>query len=155
MKTPSQLNKSKFVEFRNKFKIIRNIAEKNYYAAEFYKYHNDLKMTWKTIRTAMHLEDRKEKVESLIINGNKIDNPEQIANTFNKFFTSIASDLASKIQDSTCSFEDYLPPSRLNSMGLTLTSPEEVIKIGQTLKKLTPRERMTSIPILLPKIYLW
>jgi exonuclease III len=135
MKTPNQQNKQQFVKYRNKFKTVRINAEKNYYTAEFYKHQNDLKMTWKIIRAAMHIENKKVKVESLIINGNKIEDPEQIANSFNNYFTNIASDLANKTLKPSCSFEEYMPASCLNSMGLTLTSPEEIIKIGQNLKK--------------------
>lgn len=134
LKCPNQQNKLKFIQYRNKFKTVRINAEKNYYAEEFYKHHNDMKMTWKVIRAAMHIEDKKVKMDSLTVNGDKINDPQQIANMFNKYFTSIAIDLASKIQNSVCSFEDYMPPSRCNSMGLTLTSQEEIMKIGKMLK---------------------
>ena len=92
-------------------------------------------MTWKLIRSAMHLDNKHPKIDHLEINGTKIDNADLIAESFNNYFINIANDLANKLQDPPCPFEDYLPPSNLNSMGLTLTTPEELLNIGRNLKK--------------------
>jgi len=135
LKNPNAENKQKFTAYRNKFKSIRINAERNFYAAEFCKYHNDLKMTWKLIRSAMHLDNMHPKIDHLVINGTKTDNADLIADSFNNYFLNIANDLAIKLQDSPCSFEDYLPPSNLNSMGLTLTTPEEIMITGKNFKK--------------------
>ena len=121
---PSADSKQKFTTYRNKFKSIRINAERNYYATEFCKHHNDLKMTWKLIRSAMHLDIKHPKIHHLLINGAKIDNADKIAYSFNNYFINIANDLTNGLQDPPCHFDDYLPPSNLNSMGLTLTTPK-------------------------------
>jgi len=136
LKDPTIENKTKFNIYRNKFKTIRINAERHYYAQEFCKYHNDLKMTWKLIRSAMYLDNQQQSIiECLIINGIKVTNADQIADNFNNYFINIASELANKLRNSRGSFKEYLPPSNLNSMGLLPTSSEELLNIGLNLKK--------------------
>jgi hypothetical protein len=138
IKNPNQQNKKAFIEYRNKFKTIRLNAERNYYTTEFFKHHNDLKATWKLLRAAMQIEDKKVNQITLKINGLLVEDPEIIANSFNNYFVTIASELSRSLPESTGSFEEFLPPSRLNSMGFPLTSPEEILKISTSLKKHTP-----------------
>ena len=135
LKTPSIENKTKFNLYRNKFKTIRINAERLYYATEFCKHQNDLKTTWKLIKSAMHLDSQQEKIDCLVINGLNITDAEQIADNFNKYFVNIAKDLAVKLQTSPSSFESFMPPSLCNSMGLSLTHPGEILSIGLSLKK--------------------
>jgi len=57
-----------------------------------------------------------------------------MANKFNSYFTDIAQILANNIPDTTSSFEDYLSPPSTNSFGLAETTPEEIIKLGRTIR---------------------
>src|SRR5688572_2166110 len=135
IKNPTLNNKKAFTQYRNKFKTVRLNAERNYYTTEFFKHHNDLKATWKLLRAAMHIEDKKVNQITLKINGLLVEDPEIIANSFNNYFVTIASELSISLPESTGSFEEFLPPSRLNSMGFPLTSPEEILEISTSIKK--------------------
>ena len=117
LKTPSIENKTKFNLYRNKFKTIRINAERLYYATEFCKHQNDLKTTWKLIKSAMHLDSQQEKIDCLVINGLNITDAEQIADNFNKYFVNIAKDLAVKLQASPSSFESFMPPHSVTLWG--------------------------------------
>ena len=139
IKNPNQQTKKAFTEYRNKFKTIRLIAERNYYTTEFYKHHNDIKATWKLLRAAMQIEDKKVNQITLKINGLLVEDPETIANNFNNYFVTIAAELSRSLPESPDTFEGFLPPSRLNSMGFPLTSTDEILKISTSLKKLTPK----------------
>ena len=130
IKNPNAYNKNKFIVYRNKFKTIRVKAEKNYYASEFCKYKEDLRKTWKLIRSIMQLENKETTIESLKINGENVKDPEKIANSFNNYFTNIAHSLAKKIPDSPLPYYSYLQAPRQNSMGLLMVSPEEIMDIG-------------------------
>src|SRR3984885_8825071 len=43
IKNPTASNKTKFIQYRNLFKSLKNKTIKNYYAMEFSKYYNDTK----------------------------------------------------------------------------------------------------------------
>jgi predicted metalloenzyme YecM len=55
-------------------------------------------MTWKLIRSAMHLDIKHPKIDHLVINGAKIDNADKIAYSFNNYFINIANDFANRLQ---------------------------------------------------------
>lgn len=65
------------------------------------------------------------KIKSLKINGVKNNDPEIMANTFNNYFSSVASSLSEKIANSQFPFTKYLNPPLPCSFGLTPTSSEE------------------------------
>ena len=68
----------------------------------------------------------------------KITDPDEIANNFGEFYSSLGSNLAKKIPGGHSSIEDYLRkiPRNVNSMMLTPTTQQEVISIiDQLLSK--------------------
>jgi len=134
LKNPNILNKNKFTEYRNKFKTIRIKAEKSYYAAEFCKYKDDLRKTWKLIRSIMQLENREAQIESLNINGKNVNDAKEMANGFNSYFTNIAHSLAEKIPDPPLPYSSYLQAPLQNSMGLLSVSPEEIMDISRNIR---------------------
>ena len=50
------------------------------------------------------------------------------------YFTGIAQSLERKIPHTTTSFEKYIPLTSLESFGLSITSPEEIIRLGSTMR---------------------
>src|ERR1700733_7535395 len=135
LKKPTTLNKSKFVEYRNRFKSIRIRAEKNYYAAEFCKHKNDLRKTWRLIRSIMNLGKKESNIETLVINGIQTKDATQIANSFNNYFTNIARSLVNDMPDAPCDFSTYMPSPQMNSMGLLPTSAEEIINVSLGIRQ--------------------
>lgn len=134
IKNPNETNRKKFITFRNKFKSIRKRAEINYYAEEFCKCSNNLKKTWNVIRSAIGLTNNESVINSLNSDGVKIEDPEEIANKFNSYFTEIAQNLAKNIPDPLSPLESYLSPPITNSFGLEDTTSEEIIKLNQTIR---------------------
>ena len=134
LKNPNIVNKNKFTEYRNKFKTIRIKAEKSYYAAEFCKYKDDLRRTWKLIRSIMQLENREAQIESLNINGKNVKDAQEMANGFNSYFTNIAQSLAEKISDPPLPYSSYLQAPLQNSMVLLSVSPEEIMDISRNIR---------------------
>ena len=66
-----------------------NAAKKNYYESKF-RYVSNIKQTWTTINELLNkCNNKKEFPSYFIINGDKIDNKEDIANNFNSFFQKI------------------------------------------------------------------
>ena len=135
LKNPSSFNKHKFTAYRNKFKSLRIKAEKNYYAAEFCKHKNDLRQTWRLLRSIMSLSKKDSIIESLKIDDVQTTDPVKMANGFNEYFTNIAASLADNMPDPPFHFSTYLPSPHNNSMGLLPTSAEEVVEIGLGIRK--------------------
>lgn len=135
LKNPNSENKTKFTAYRNKFKAIRLHAEKNYYATEFLNCHSDLKSTWRLIRSALQLDVNNEKINALMIDDVRIEDPGILANKFNEYFINLPKELASNVPPTITSFHEYLPPTNLLSMGIITTSPDELLRIGLNFKK--------------------
>jgi len=135
LKTPNEFNKNRFTAYRNKFKTITIKAEKNHYEIEFCKYKEDLKATWKLIRSIMQLGNGDTRIEALTINGATVKDANVMANALNHYFTNIAHSLAEKIPPTpSVSFDSYLHTPSLSSMGLLSTSSMEILDIGRDIK---------------------
>ena len=67
----------------------------------------------------------------ITVDGIKIDNPDEIANSFGKFYSTIGSRLVSEIAVGQYKTEDYLKkiPKNINSMMLVPTTQQEVKQI--------------------------
>ena len=86
-------------EFHTKFKIYRNLlstlmekSKQAYYEKYFERNWNNIKNTWKGIKSLINLKTATSRVPTVISldNGDTIKNPYDIANTFNNYFASIA-----------------------------------------------------------------
>ena len=99
----------KFTIYRNKLKSILLKAEKEYYAKNICAGKGDIKQTWKVLNHLLN-KSGKPSVPTMEFkhNNDTISNGEEIAGNFNTFFSNIGKTLASKIQPSNQSFEDYL-----------------------------------------------
>jgi len=51
------INKEQFTTYRNKLKTLKKKAEKDYYALEFMKHKDDLKLTWLTIKQILRTKN--------------------------------------------------------------------------------------------------
>ena len=129
LKNPNSINKSNFTAYRNKFKSLRLKAERNYYETEFNKHSLNLKKTWTIIRSILRPGLNQPEIDSLMIDGMKVDNPQIMADKFNDYFTNIGRTLADRIPKADHSFRSYLKPSPLNSFVADLTTPHEVITL--------------------------
>ena len=134
IKNPTAPNKLKFVTYRNKFKSLRIKAEKNYYASEFLRGKNDLKYTWKVIRSILNSNNKTSKIDELCVNGTKVTDANIMAEKLNSYFSSIAQTLSDNIPQSHRTFESYLTPSLPDSFALSPTTPMEIISLNHSLK---------------------
>jgi hypothetical protein len=58
---------------------------------------NNLRKTWQILNDALNIPKNKQIISRLMVNNILIDKPTDIANKFNSFFTSIASEISSTI----------------------------------------------------------
>ena len=104
-------------EFRTKYKICRNLfsnfmkkSKQAYYDKYFVRNWNNIKNTWKGIKSLISLKTVASCVPTVLSlnNGGTITNPYDIANTFNNYFAFVAETTKKNINYSHKHFSDYL-----------------------------------------------
>ena len=139
----------KYTDYRRILKRTRKNVKTKYYSGKFLEVKGDCKKTWELINRIRGKRKRQIK-PSFNINNEKITNRRIIANEFNKYFVSLASNLNEAYNDigelslnRLPSFYDYLPRSSSSSIYLHDCTPDEVSKIISELKN----GKSSDIPI--------
>ena len=134
-------------------KAIRE-AKQSYYYKQFNKYKNDMKNTWKTIKTIIcNTNKNTDMPNSFIIDGNKIDDKQTIADRFNSFFTNIGKDLATKITPPKNKlFQDFLKKPVKSVCNFHHTTEEDILKIINNLKPKTSKGHDSMSSVLLKHV---
>ena len=129
-------------DFHTKYKIYRNLlstlmkkSKQAYYDKYFERNWNNIKNTWKRIKSLISLKTIAPHVPTVLSlnNGDTITNPYDIANTFNNYFASIAEATEKSINYSHKHFSDYLSNKSSDTIFLELTDKEEIANIISTL----------------------
>ena len=137
--------------FRNRVtREIKN-SKKNYYNSYFETCKNDMKKTWKGIRELINSNSKNNKISQLTDNDKIINDPLDIANKFNDFFTNVGPSLENKIPKSYKSPSFFLKDRNLNNFLLNPTTPEEIINIINNMN-INKTSGPSSIPIKLLKL---
>ena len=94
------------------------VAKKKYYEEQLINYKHDTKVLWKTLNEIMN-QNKTNMMLPKEFNGNspgeKITDPNTIANRFNDYFVNIGPGLEEKIPNSKTTFDKYLTNSCKNS----------------------------------------
>ena len=123
-----------FSDYRRALKFIINKAKNSYFKDKILENKDDKKKTWKIINE-LRGKTNKTLKPPFIIDNQKILDRRIIANGFNKYFNSIASNLNESINEQTisdmgfCSFEEYVMPSNINSIFLDECNSNEISRI--------------------------
>ena len=112
--------------FKNKLTQITRTAKKNYYKNKFENCKGNLRETWRGIRAVLGGGSGGKRVAKLVCDGNDITDPTDIADTFNKYFTSIARELDEKVPPSNIDPISYLKYHSASSFFLTHVTPSEI-----------------------------
>ena len=116
--------------YRNQLSTLLKQSKKNYFNQYFLNNCNNIKNTWKGIKSIINLKNKSNEVPKIIKdNGNYLSNPTDIANVFNDFFSSVASKIQSKINYAHKSFYDFLPPPASGSFFISPCTKEEILDI--------------------------
>ena len=94
---PTSSNKQLYKQYRNTVRNEIRKAKREYYHTLFNRVKNDLKGTWKIINTVLNKTKKKSMCEKLKKNNVTIDDKQQIADTFNEYFSTIGSKLVEKL----------------------------------------------------------
>lgn len=117
--------------YRNKLANLTKLAKKLYYQDYFNVNVQNMKNTWKAINDLISHKKSKHKQIHAIKDprsSNQLTrNTKLIPNIFNKFFTSVGPDLASKLPDPSTHFSSYLQINHnYNSFFFDPTTPSEI-----------------------------
>ena len=138
----------KFIDYRRALKHIINTAKNSYTCNKILESKEDSKKTWQIIND-LRGKSKKTLKPPFLINNEKIFERRVIANEFNKYFNSIASNLNAGIADKAVSelgfssFEDYLLPAIESTIFLHDCDTDELLNI---IKKLE-NGKSSDIPI--------
>ena len=88
-----------------------------------------MKNTWKIIKEAMNTSENISKIPKMKWGNVISEKPIDIAETFNKYFSSIGKNLAQNIHPSSKQFNDFLGAPNPNSIFFVSTHREEIFKI--------------------------
>ena len=142
--------------YYNKYKLIRNQiltesrkSKKSYFQNFFSQNANNIKNTWKGIKAIININNStKNQPNSLLIKDKLVSEPKAVAETFNNYFSSIASELQNKIHYYGKDFSTFLENSNPHNLFIKPTNIVEVINNINDLssnKALGPNSLPTDI----------
>ena len=129
-------------EFHSKYKIYRNLlstlmkkSKQAYYDKYFERNWNNIKNTWKGIKSLISLKTVASRVPTVLPlnNGDTITNHYDIANTFNNYFAFIAETTKKSIKYTHKHFSDYLSNESDSRIFLQPTDKDEIANIISSL----------------------
>ena len=99
-----------FKTYTNSLSTLLKQSKKSYYNNYFRNNINNIKNTWKGIKSIISLNTKESESPKIILNnkGEFLTNPNDIANQFNNFFCSVAPTIQSNIKPNFKSFDQYL-----------------------------------------------
>ena len=144
---------AEFSSYRYKLKKIIKYAKSRYYCNKITEHKDNSKATWKIINQLRGKNTRSIKPQFLI-NNTRITERRVIANAFNSYFTSIASQMNSATDSlgeipiaNIPKYTEFLPPSNPNSIFMTDCSAAEIEKLVSELQN----GKSSDIPISIVK----
>ena len=110
-------------------------SKQAYYDKYFEQHWNNIKNTWKGIKSMISLKTVASNAPTVLSldNGDTVTNPYDIANTFNNYFASIAETTKKKTKYSHKHFSDYLSNENSSTIFLQPVDKEEIANIISSL----------------------
>ena len=110
-------------------------SKQAYYGKYFERNWNNIKSTWKGIKSFISLKTVAPNAPTVLSldNDDTITNPYGMANTFNNYFASIVETTKKRIKYSHKHFSDYLSNESISTLFLQPTDREEIVNIISSL----------------------
>ncbi|MCP4485710.1 MAG: reverse transcriptase family protein, partial [Flavobacteriaceae bacterium] len=135
LKYSTKDNIEKWKKYRNVLNKVIKDTQRDYYKNKIKQYNNNCIGLWKTLGSIICNKKRETHINKLKINNQIINDPAQIANTMNNYFTNIGPELAKKFQNNTDNnFMNFMGESKKQSMYMFKTNPNEIYKLINKLK---------------------
>ena len=134
VRNPTEQNNCHYKRYRNILTKLIRTSKKLHYSKVLNNAEGNLNSTWKVINELINKNKSQTRTDSLNVNGKEITNPEDISNEFNSYFTTIGTNLASKINCHNKHFSSYLSEPLNKTIFLNPTNQAEIIKIVKSFK---------------------
>ena len=141
IKSTNPISKEKlhndYKSYRNMISTLLKQSKKNYYGKYFKDNMNNMKNTWKGIRSINSLQKTTNgSPKRISLEEHTVTDPHTIANTFNSFSSSLAAEVQSEVSFSYKRLFEYLPPLNTNqdSVFISPCTKEEIIEIISNFK---------------------
>jgi hypothetical protein len=95
---PSVTNLDNYKNFRNLYNKTLRTSKKVYFEQKIQQNKKNPKKTWDTLKEATYGSLFHQSIDKITVNDMPVNDPMQIANEFNKFFTSIGSQIADSVE---------------------------------------------------------
>ena len=132
LRHPTFLNKDRYKKIRNKLTTLIRLSRKLYYSNKL-AINNNLNKVWQTINELIK-NSKKSYPDTMNTNGVESNDPIEISNMFNEYFTNIGPKLASTVTTNTGHFTQYLSNNHNKSFFFIPTNNGEILKVVQSLK---------------------
>ena len=123
IKEPTSSNLNAYKTYRNIFNATLRKSKKLYYETNLLKYKKNPKKTWQLLKEATGMSSKQETLAELDINGKISNDPLEMANHFNEFFTNIGKVISNSVPTSTtnptsyCNYPEDVPTLHLGGIG--------------------------------------
>ena len=142
----------KYKYYRDQINHLIRKSKKDYYITYFDNFKENTKKLWSGVKEIINKKSKdKSNVLYLQINGKLISDNKTIANSFNKYFTTIAQKLQEKMKSSSVHFSNFMHNNNPESIFLDPVTPEEVNDIIANLDESKANDSY-EIPIKLIKL---
>ena len=107
-----------YKSYSNLLLTLQRVSKKNYYAEYFSVNAENVRKTWSGIKEIINVSKSSFPTSPVSINydDTSLSDEKDIANRINEFFVNVGPNLDKDIQNSTCSYLDFLGPSTHNSI---------------------------------------
>ena len=124
----------KFKQEKNKCNTIMRKAQKEYLNTQIKENYANGRKIWELVNEFINRKQKnKDEINEIVVENKKITDPQEIADTFNNFFSTIGTSLAAKMPP--CELEEELPRKRNVEMKFTEVTQAEIKKILSGMKK--------------------
>jgi hypothetical protein len=143
---PSHDNNAAYKLYRNLYNNLVRNSKKSYFAKILELNVNNLKKTWSILNEAINKKGVQNSISEIICNSTILNNPFEIAQKFNNFFTSVAASFSSGINPADTVIDDNpITNARFEMSSVPVTSEELGLALNNLQDKKTPDLNNVSI----------
>lgn len=128
------ISEEEYKIFRNRHNYLIRDLKRKHFSNEFKKAQGNVKKSWKLIKSIINKNLSNKTIKSICVDGSVVSEEDEIAESFNNYFSNVASNLDSTIPKSDISPIDYLAPNLLSSLYMYPLTVCECSKIISNLK---------------------
>ena len=131
--------------YKNKLTKVIRVAKEAYFKNLFKTNRSNLKKVWSTLKDLLGKRNKHGGVKEVVVDGSVCSLDVDIANSFNKYFSSVGTNLDSQLPASNSHFSDFMCPISSHSFFIKPTSPDEISEIILSLKR--KNSELNEIPV--------